>query len=247
LSSLKLNLYIKNITSKALGSKLCTIADLYNAGVMHSTQGSSMRSIINGMLYFLTFGVTGYAVYAYAFLPLGSLVHPDMKANFLLHSIGIYTHIFASIVALTIGPFQFSTRLRQEHANYHRWLGRTYLAVGVLVGGLSGLYMSQFAYGGQIAKLGFATLAMLWLYTGLRAYLAIRRGAIVEHRKWIVRNFSLTLAAVTLRFYLPVSMAAGVEFELAYPIIAWLCWVPNLVFAEWRYNIIPNKTPLPSS
>jgi len=33
------------------------------------------------------------------------------------------------------------------------------------------------------------------------------------------------------------SMAAGVEFSLAYPIIAWLCWVPNLVFAEWRYNI----------
>lgn len=200
-----------------------------------------MRSINNGLLYFLTLGVAGYAVFAYAFLPLGSLVHPDMKANFLAHSNGIYTHVFASIVALALGPFQFSALLRQQYANIHRWLGRVYLVVGVLLGGLSGLYMSQFAYGGLVSKLGFATLAVLWLLSGLRAYLAIRRGAIAEHRKWMVRNFSLTFAAVMLRLYLPASMAAGIEFSLAYPIIAWLCWVPNLVFAEWRYNIAHNN------
>lgn len=200
-----------------------------------------MRSISNGLFYFLALGVAGYAVFAYGFLPLGALVHPDMKANFLAHSTGIYVHAFASIVALTLGPFQFSTYLRQQYTNVHRWLGRAYLAVGVLVGGLSGFYMSQFAYGGLMAKLGFATLAVLWLYTGLRAYLAIRRGAIAEHRKWMVRNFSLTFAAVMLRLYLPASMAAGAEFSLAYPIIAWLCWGPNLAFAEWRYNIAHNS------
>lgn len=195
-----------------------------------------MRSIGNGLLYLLTLGVAAYAAIAYGFLPLGSLVHPDMKANFLAHSTGIYTHAFASMVALTVGPFQFSTRLRQNNVNVHRWLGRTYLAVGVLVGGLSGLYMSQYAFGGSVARLGFAALAVLWLYTGLRAYLAIRRGAIAEHRKWMVRNFSLTFAAVTLRLYLPASMAAGVEFSEAYSIIAWLCWAPNLALAEWLYN-----------
>lgn len=197
-----------------------------------------MRSINHGLLYFLTLGVTGYAVFVYGFLPLGSIVHPDMKANFLAHSTGIYAHIFASIVALTIGPFQFSTHLSQQYTNVHRWLGRVYLAVGVLVGGLAGLYMSQFAYGGVMAKLGFATLAVLWLYTGIRAYLAIRRGEVAEHRRWMVRNFSLTFAAVTLRLYLPISMVSGFDFLLAYPVIAWLCWVPNLVFAEWRYNIV---------
>jgi hypothetical protein len=38
-----------------------------------------------------------------------------------------------------------------------------------------------------------------------------------------------------LRLYLPASMVAGIEFSLAYAVIAWLCWVPNLVFVEWRY------------
>ena len=92
-----------------------------------------------------------------------------------------------------------------------------------------------------MAKLGFAVLAVLWIYTGLRAYLAVRHGAIEMHRKWMVRNFSLTFAAVTLRLYLPVSMAAGVDFAIAYSIIAWLCWVPNVVFAEWRFNVAQNK------
>lgn len=206
-----------------------------------------MSSIIKGTLYLLAFGVAGYAAFAYSVLPLGSLVHPDMKANFLSHSTGIYTHVFASIVALVLGPFQFSANLRQKHTDLHRWLGRTYLAVGVLVGGLSGLYMSQYAFGGPVSRLGFAVLAVLWLYTGLRAYQAVRCGAIAEHRKWMVRNFSLTIAAVTLRLYLPVSMVAGVEFSIAYPIIAWLCWVPNLVFAEWRYNTAHNKVYQPTS
>jgi len=120
------------------------------------------------LLYFLTFGVAGYAAFVYGVLPLGSLVHPDMQANFLAHSTGIYTHAFASIVALVLGPFQFSARLRQQQPDLHRWLGRTYLAVGVLVGGLSGLYMSQFAFGGPVARLGFAVLAGFWLYSGLR-------------------------------------------------------------------------------
>jgi len=199
-----------------------------------------MRTISNGLLLFLTFGVAGYVVFAYSLLPLGSLVHPDMQANFLAHSTGIYTHAFASSVALVLGPFQFSARLRHNSTDFHRWLGRTYLAVGVLVGGLSGLYMSQYAFGGPVAKLGFATLAVFWLYTGLCAYLAVRRGAMDEHRKWMIRNFSLTFAAVTLRLMLPASMAAGVEFTISYPITAWICWVPNVVFAEWRYNRARN-------
>lgn len=124
-----------------------------------------MRAIGKGVLFFLAFGVAGYAVFAYCFLPLGSLVYPDMKANFLAHPVGIYTHVFASIVALTLGPFQFSSHLRQTRIQVHRWLGRAYLAVGVLGGGLAGLYMSQFAFGGTVARLGFATLAVCWLYS----------------------------------------------------------------------------------
>lgn len=187
-------------------------------------------------LIVLSLGVAGYATFAYGFLPVGSLVHPSMQSSFRTHPIGIYSHVFASVVALAFGPFQFLTALRNARVEVHRWMGRLYLGVGVLVGGVSGLYLAAHAFGGVASRLGFAGLAAAWLYCGLRACLAIRARNVVLHRRWMVRNFALTFAAVTLRLYLPASVASGIRFETAYPIIAWLCWVPNLIVAEMLFN-----------
>jgi uncharacterized membrane protein len=192
-------------------------------------------------LVLLSLGVAGYAIAVYGFLPLGAVVPPEMSATFETQRTGIYAHVFASAVALALGPFQFSARLRTRHLALHRRLGRLYLGVGVLVGGLAGLFMAAHAFGGLAARLGFACLALGWLYTGLRAYLAIRTRNIVSHRRWMIRNFALTFAAVTLRLWLPGSVASGIAFELAYPVIAWLCWVPNLLVAELLLSQTKNK------
>ena len=48
----------------------------------------------------------------------------------------------------------------------------------------------------------------------------------------MIRSAALTLAAVTLRLYLPIGVIT-VGFEASYPVIAWICWVPNLLAAEW--------------
>lgn len=199
-----------------------------------------LHLMTTGLLYFLTFSVVLYSVLSYSYLPLGELVNSEMKANFQTQSIGIYSHIFASTIALVLGPFQFSVKFRKKHLKIHRWLGRIYL-VSVLIGGISGLYMAQYAFGGYVSQLGFSVLAILWLYSGFKAYLAIYRGNIVEHKKWMIKNFSLTFAAVTLRLYLTIFMISGVEFSVVYPIIAWLCWVPNLVLAELWHNRVINK------
>jgi len=191
-----------------------------------------MRLASRVALIVLSLGVAAYAIGVYGFLPLGVAVHPDMRAAFEAHRTGIYAHVFASAVALTLGPFQFSARLRTTHLGLHRWLGRFYLGVGVLVGGAAGLFMAFHAFGGLAARLGFACLALAWLYTGLRAYQAIRARDIATHRRWMVRNFALTFAAVTLRLWLPGAVVAGVPYELAYAVIAWLCWVPNLLAAQ---------------
>ena len=33
--------------------------------------------------------------------------------------------------------------------------------------------------------------------------------------------------AVTLRIYLPISQVVGIDFDIAYPVIAWIAWVPT--------------------
>jgi hypothetical protein len=75
-------------------------------------------------------------------------------------------------------------------------------------------------------------LAVIWLASGLMAYRRIRHKAIQSHRQWMIRNYSLTFAAVTLRLWLVVFDSLGVEFIDAYVAVAWLSWVPNLMVAE---------------
>ena len=183
------------------------------------------------VLALLSVGVSAYAVLAYAFLPPGNFVHPNMQVTFQQHPFAIYTHVFASAVALLLGPFQFIERLRRASAGLHRAGGRVYLLM-IVLGGMSGLQLARFAQGGLPGRLGFAVLALAWLYSGYRAFSAIRQRHVVEHRLWMVRNFALTFAAVTLRLQLGMAGALGIPFEWAYPLVSWLCWVPNLCLVE---------------
>ena len=83
----------------------------------------------------------------------------------------LFIHITTSIVALVIGPFTLSTKFRERNINRHRIAGRIYM-VGILLGGVSGLYLSFYATGGLVAKLGFGLLSVFWLTS---AYQALHR------------------------------------------------------------------------
>jgi hypothetical protein len=144
----------------------------------------------------------------------------------------LVVHAGAAGVALLLGPLQFLEFIRKRARTLHRWIGRTYL-VACLVGGVSGGLLAPFTAAGPIAAWGFLLLALFWLWVnalGWRAA-AIKRD-FDEHKEWMIRSFALTLAAVTLRLYLPAAMIAGLEFVSAYQWIAWLAWVPNLLIAE---------------
>ncbi|MBH0347329.1 DUF2306 domain-containing protein [Bacillus pacificus] len=145
----------------------------------------------------------------------------------------LFTHITTSIVALVIGPFTLSTKFRERNINRHRIAGRIYM-VGILLGGVSGLYLSFYATGGLVAKLGFGLLSVFWLTSAYQALHRVKNKKINDHRNWMIRNYALTFAAVTLRIWLPLFIVLfGIEhFELSYAIIAWLAWVPNLIVAE---------------
>lgn len=203
------------------------------------------------LLALLSIAICGYAAYKYGFRPLGENMHPAMRKSFESHRWAVYLHIFGSLTALAIGPFQFVRRLRARLPSLHRMLGRIYLGFGVLAGGLAGLFLALHAFGGWPTRLGFALLALAWLYTGARAYRAIRGGDPLAHRRWMIRNFALTFAAVTLRLMLPAALVSGIRFADAYPFIAWLCWVPNLLIVEMFLarnssdTVVQAGTPFP--
>lgn len=142
-------------------------------------------------------------------------------------------HITGGIGALLAGPWQFSERLRAHALNFHRWLGRFYL-LSVATGSIAGFAMAMVSSEGLPTHLGFGILAVLWFVTALQAYRLIRHGDIDAHRRWMIRNFALSLAAVTLRIELPLMLfALHWSFHVSYIIVSWLCWGPNIIVAEW--------------
>lgn len=177
-------------------------------------------------------GVAGYALVAYIAFEPGSTVHPQMRSVYADHRFGIMTHVLAAAAALSLGPWQFIPALRQRWPRVHRQIGKAYLLLGVLPGGAAGFYMSWLAFGGAVSHVGFALGSLLWLATGVFAFTAARARRFDVHRDWMIRNFAMTFAAVTLRIQLGACFGAGLRFENFYPILAWSSWIPNLIAAE---------------
>ncbi len=47
----------------------------------------------------------------------------------------------------------------------------------------------------------------------------------------MIISYALCFAAVTLRIWLPILEVVFGDFNTAYIITAWLCWIPNLIGA----------------
>jgi uncharacterized membrane protein len=141
-------------------------------------------------------------------------------------------HAVSASLALVLGPLQLVPAWRARFPALHRWVGRTYV-LSVAVAWLSSLPLAVNAMTGAVAAAGFFALGLAWVVTtGMGLARALQR-RLAEHRRWMLRSFALTAAAITLRIYLGASMAADIDEELSYPVIAWLCWVPNAFVAEW--------------
>ena len=180
----------------------------------------------------LALGVAGYSL---RYVVLGERAYvPELSASFGERPWAIAIHAFFGPIALVGGLIQFLPAMRTPGRWYwHRGIGKAYL-VSAIVLGSAGLFMSMFSYGGAITHVGFAFLAIGTIGTTINAYRLIRSGKIAEHTRWMLRSYSLIFGAVTLRIWIPILMIATQgDFLTTYRIVAWISWVPNILFAEW--------------
>jgi uncharacterized membrane protein len=145
---------------------------------------------------------------------------------------GFYFHIILGGIALLIGWTQFNKNLRTKRIHLHRKIGNLYVATAVL-SALSSLYISWFATGGWITGLGFFLLGIIWFYTTCRAFIHIRNKQVNKHQQLMIYSYAACFAAVTLRVWLPLLTVAFHDFIIAYRISAYLCWIPNIIIANY--------------
>ena len=143
-----------------------------------------------------------------------------------------YVHVYSSIFVLIAG---FIAVFFDKKLKYlHRFSGRIYVFITLLFSSLSGIYIGVFANGGLIAKVSFVLLGILWFYTTYRSYKEIRKKNIQQHKFWMWRSYALTLSAITLRMWKVILVYLFHPNPMdVYQIIAWLGWVPNLLFVEY--------------
>ncbi len=174
------------------------------------------------------------ALASYRFLALGlDLAFENIPEHLAERRTWFTLHIGAAPVALLLGALQFFPKMRMRHKQRHVWIGRAYV-VAILIAGTAGLVLAAGAAERPSAALGFGLLSVLWIATtGLAVRHALRR-ELAAHRRWMTRSFALTFAAVTLRIEIPLLMLLGYEsYAQMSPVLAWICWVPNLLAAEW--------------
>ena len=113
---------------------------------------------------------------------------------------------------------------------WHRLIGKIYV-ITALISSFTSLYIAIYATGGIVTAIGFGCLGATWFYTTLKAYAHIKRRNIGAHENMMIYSYALCFAAVTLRIWLPLLIILFNNFIVAYKIVAWLCWLPNLLIA----------------
>ena len=183
-----------------------------------------------GIWVLLTVLSAGVAIYAYRyFLTIGPHAPPIVGNAYAMPF--LYIHIIGAATGLLIGPLNFVAAIRLRWPKVHRWIGRTYM-VGCLIGGGGGLVAAFGSTAGPIVAVGFGLLATFWIIANIQGWSMARARRFVDHRAWMIRSFALTLAAVTLRLYMPLLPILHLPIVPGYQAISFLCWIPNLILAE---------------
>ncbi|WP_067500235.1 DUF2306 domain-containing protein [Actinoplanes sp. TFC3] len=120
----------------------------------------------------------------------------------------LVVHIFTAAVALVLGPLQFLAGVRARR-RLHRAAGRTYLLGGVLPAAVTAVPVALWS-GRLLTQVSLSTAAMLWVVTAVLAYRSARSRDFAGHRAWMMRNYALTLLALTARALVPIFLLVQV-------------------------------------
>src|SRR5436190_113460 len=83
-------------------------------------------------------------------------------------------HVVPAALFIALIPLQFSRRIRARSPRWHRWSGRLLLLVAIPVA-LSGLFFGVvIPYSGPKESFAIVPFAVLFLWSGVRGFLAIR-------------------------------------------------------------------------
>ena len=129
---------------------------------------------------------------------------------------------------------QFSDRLRQRFRQWHRLVGRIYVAC-VFVAAPLGVYIQYFQQGMGVPRsfsIAAAVDATLWMTTTGIAMAFIRKGKVHEHRQWMTRSFAVALVFLEGRVIGGVTGWDNLGVRVTETIV-WVCLAFSILAADF--------------
>ena len=142
-------------------------------------------------------------------------------------------HAFFAALAMFLGAFQFSNRLRARYLKTHRILGYVYV-VSVFIAAPIGIPMTMRLGPSLVAASSVQALGWM-LMTGIALY-CVRHGNIAQHRRWMIRGYPFAMVFTVARMIIPLPPVfrlgkVGIE-TVVWTVIALAAILPNILL-EW--------------
>jgi hypothetical protein len=177
--------------------------------------------------------------------PAKSRIRPP--EGFALYYPLLVAHVLFATMAMLTCCAQIWPWLRQRYPAAHRAIGHLYVFGGVIPAGIIGFMIGAVSPFGPTLRASNVLLAILWLTFTITGFRMGRQLRIVEHRRWMIRSFALTMSVITNRIWTAIAVIVllpqlpttfeGNETMMIQSIAGlsgWLGWVIPLLLAEWR-------------
>ncbi len=186
------------------------------------------------LIFFVLFGLlTVFVTYmknARIFDPTSDIAHHFAPVKWYL-----IAHAFFGGLAMLLGVFQFSNRLRARYLPVHRTLGYVYV-VSVFLAGPFAIPVAR-----RIDSLSLTAASAMqsfgWMVTTGIALYCVRSGNIAQHRRWMIRSYPFAMVFTVARLIIPIPPILKMGFTgiemVVWTTIALAAFLPN-IFLDWE-------------
>lgn len=186
------------------------------------------------LILFLLFGIlTVFVTYmknAKIFDPTSEIAQHFAPVKWIL-----IPHAFFAALAMILGAFQFSNRLRARYIKVHRAMGYIYIA-SVFISCPFAIAVASHLRSPSITAAS-AMQSFGWMFTCAVALYCVRNGNIAQHRRWMIRSYPFAMVFTVARILIPIPPIfrmglPGIE-TVVWTCIAMAAFLPSLML-EWR-------------
>jgi uncharacterized membrane protein len=158
----------------------------------------------------------------------------EIAQHFVPVRLYLVPHAFFGGLAMLLGVFQFSNRLRARYLTTHRTLGYVY-AVCVFIAAPLAIPMTM-RYGPSLVAAS-SMQSFGWMLTTAIALYCVRHHNVTQHRRWMIRSYPFAMVFTVSRMIIPLPPVfrlgvVGIE-TVVWTVIALAAILPN-IFLDWR-------------